>query len=270
MKTSVIWSDGAFFNNTSPLAGPLSECVPQAADMGYDALTLSAKDKGEVDTAWLNRELGARGMCVSGIATGGIFGGLKATLGTDDVEKRTLAVAQMRGLAEACHELEGARLIVAAVRGRTSEAASRKKYEENLRCSLEQILETCAPLGVTVLMEAMERSAFDFCNTIDETAEFVESFASPHFKLQVDTYHIHGNAEEATYAESIRRYASLIAQADSSDFERTAPDGTKFDFKPYLDVLEEVGYDDWYVFEYRPDVPENAAKAGLDYIRSIR
>ena len=269
MKTSVIWSDGAFPSDTSPLAGPLATCIPQAAEMGYDALTLSAKDKGEIDVAWLKSALAAYRMCVSGIATGGIFGGMKATLGADDEDKRALAVSQMCGLAQVCHELDGARLIVAAVRGRTSVAASREKYESNLRRSLEEILATCEPLGVTVLMEAMEESAFDFGNRIPETAEFVQSVGSLFLKLQIDTYHIHGNAEEDSYVESIKEYAHLIAQADISDHGCMAPDGKHFDFKPYLDALAEVGYDDWFVFEYRPAPPENAAKLGLDYIKSL-
>ena len=269
MKTSVIWSDGAFPSDTSPLAGPLYECTAQAADIGFDALTLSAKDKNEIDAAKLNSCLAKHGMTVSGIATGGIFGGLKATLGTAVEEKRSLAVRQMCGLAELCNELNGARLIVAAVRGRTSEATTRAEYEANLRKSLEQILMRCEPLGITVLMEAMEASAFDYCNTIPETAQFVQSFNHDLFKLQIDTYHIHGNAEENTFVDSIRQYANLIAQADISDHRRMAPDGEHFDFKTYLEVLAEVGYDDWTVFEYRPAPPDDAAKRGFEYIRTL-
>ena len=269
MKTSVIWSDGAFKNNTAPLQGPLLECVSLAAQYGYDGITISAKDAAEIDVPALKEALKANDISVSGISTGGIFGGFKASLGSAEEEKRALAVEKMCGLAKLCNQLDGARLVVAAVRGRVEEAGSRKAYEAQLRKSLSEILEVCEPLGVTVLMEAMEAAAFQFCNTIEETAEFVKSFNSPYLRLQVDTYHIHGNAEEKSYVEAIKKYGNLIAQADFSDFDRTAPDGTKFDFKEYLEALEAIHYDDWCVFEYAPEPPENAAKTGLDYIKSL-
>lgn len=41
MKTSAVWADGTFESNTAPLMGPLEDCARRAAELGYDALSLT-------------------------------------------------------------------------------------------------------------------------------------------------------------------------------------------------------------------------------------
>ena len=36
-----------------------------------------------------------------------------------------------------------------------------------------------------------------------------------------------------------------------------------------MEALKKIGYEDYLVMEYRAQPPENAAKAGLDYIRTL-
>ena len=48
-----------------------------------------------------------------------------------------------------------------------------------------------------------------------------------------------------------------------------APDGKHFDFSLLMKALKEIDYQDYLVFEYRPAPPQNAAKAGLTYIRQL-
>ena len=65
------------------------------------------------------------------------------------------------------------------------------------------------------------------------------------------------------------RAGDLIGQVDISDVDRMAPDGRHFDFPLLLRALKEAKFQDYLVFEFRAQPPADAAKAGLDYIRSL-
>lgn len=174
----------------------------------------------------------------------------------------------MLGHARSCAELDGAKLIVGAVRGWTKDAGGREAYIRQFRKSMETLVESAEKLGIQVLLEAISRVDSDAYCTIDETAEYIRSFHSSALQLQLDSIHIHTNGESAFYDE-ILRCGDLIGQVDISDWDRMAPDGKHFDFPTLLKALHEVGYEGYLLSEYRAAPPENAAKVGLDYLKTL-
>ena len=122
MKTSAVWADGTFESNTAPLMGPLEDCARRAAELGYDALSLTVNRPGELDAAYVRRVLGEYGLTASGLATGRIYTVDGLGLGLADQERRQAAVDRMLSHAELCAQLGGAKLIVGAIRGWTRDA----------------------------------------------------------------------------------------------------------------------------------------------------
>ena len=167
-----------------------------------------------------------------------------------------------------CAELGGAKLIIGAIRGWTRDAGGRDVYGSLFRASLEEILNQAEPLGVPVALEAISRMDSDAYCSVAETADFIRSFHSSALRLQLDSIHLHTNGE-TQFCEEILRAGELIGQVDISDVGRMAPDGDHFDFPKLIQALKEIHYQDYLVFEYRAAPPEYAAKAGLDYIRSL-
>lgn len=88
MKTSAVWADGTFESNTAPLMGPLEDCARRAAELGYDALSLTVNRPGELDAAYVRRVLGEYGLTASGLATGRIYTVDGLGLGLADQERR--------------------------------------------------------------------------------------------------------------------------------------------------------------------------------------
>ena len=164
--------------------------------------------------------------------------------------------------------LGGAKLIVGAIRGWTRDAGGRDVYGSLFHASLEEILNQAEPLGVPVALEAISRMDSDAYCSVAETADFIRSFHSSALRLQLDSIHLHTNGE-TQFCEEILRAGELIGQVDISDVGRMAPDGDHFDFPKLIQALKEIHYQDYLVFEYRAAPPEYAAKAGLDYIRSL-
>ena len=95
MKTSAVWADGTFESNTAPLMGPLEDCARRAAELGYDALSLTVNRPGELDAAYVRRVLGEYGLTASGLATGRIYTVDGLGLGLADQERRQAAVDRM-------------------------------------------------------------------------------------------------------------------------------------------------------------------------------
>ena len=133
---------------------------------------------------------------------------------------------------------------------------------------MEQILEKAEQLGVQVVLEAISRIDSDAYCTVRETADFIRSFGTKALQLQMDSIHLHNNGEKNFY-QDILSAGELVGQVDISDVDRMAPDGKHFDFPLFLKALHEIGYGDYLVAEFRAQPPENAAEAGLAYLRTL-
>ena len=268
MKTSVVIADGTFETNTAPLLGSIDEVFSQAAELGYDAVSVTVNRPEDVDVEGLLQAMEKYGVAVSGLATGRIYTVDGFTLGSGDEANRMEAVNRMLGHAEICAKLKGAKLIIGAIRGWTKDAGGRENYEKQFRKSMETLVQRAEELGIKIVMEAISYIDSDAYCLIGETAEYIRSFHSPALQLQLDSIHIYNNGETNFY-EEILKAGDLVGQVDISDVDRMAPDGKHFDFPLFMKALHEVDYQDYLLSEYRAAPPENAAKVGLDYIKTL-
>lgn len=268
MKTSVVIADGTFETNTAPILGPIDAAIRQAGALGFDAVSITVDDPDKVDIPAIKAACAAYGVSVSGLATGRIYTVDGYTLGSGDEANRQEAVRRMLRHAEHCAALGGAKLIVGAIRGWTRDAGGRENYERQFRKSMQALVDKAEELGICVLLEAISFIDSDAYCTVGETADYIRSFHSPALQLQLDSIHIHNNGE-TDFREQILKNGDLIGQVDISDVDRMVPDGQHFDFPTLIDALRQVGYRDHLLCEYRAAPPENAAKVGLDYLRSL-
>lgn len=268
MKKSVVWADGTFESNTAPLMGPLEKCAVQAAEIGFDGMSLTVNRPEELDPVRINKIMGECGLAVSGLATGRAYTVDGLGLGMADGERRKAAVDRMLRHTELCAELGGAKLIIGAVRGWVKDAGNKRRYEELFRDSIEKILKRAQTLQVKVVIEAISRIDSDAYCSVEETAEFIRSVHSDTLQLQLDSIHLHTNGETGIY-DKILHSADLLGQVDISDVGRKAPDGKHIDFQELIQGLKDAKYQEYLVFEYQMSPPEGAAKAGLEYIRTL-
>ena len=266
MKTSVVIADGTFPTATAPLLGSVEEVFARAAELGYDAVSITVNHPDDVEVDAILSAMARYGVKVSGLATGRICGADGFSISSADEDNRAEAVKRMLGHLNICKKLD-AKLIIGTVRGRVAVAGDWETYEKQFRKSMTTILEKAEQLGVKVMLEAMSELDGDTYQTIAEAGTCVRSFHSPALQLQIDTMHIAYNKED--FAAGIRAYGDLLGQVDISDPERMVPDGNHFDFHALISVLKEIGFEGYLLSEFRAAPPENAAKAGLDYIKSL-
>ena len=266
MKTSVVIADGTFPTATAPLLGSIDEVFHQAAKLGYDAVSVTVNHPADVDTEGILAAMERYGIKVSGLATGRICGADGYSISSADEDNRRQAVARLLGHVEICAKLD-AKLIIGTVRGRTAVAGDRETYEKQFRTSMSEILKRAEALGVKVMLEAMSELDGDTYQTMAQAGDCVRSFHSPALQLQIDTMHLAYNKED--FCADIRTYGDLLGQVDISNPDRMVPDGKQFDFPALISALKEVGFDGYLLSEFRAAPPENAAKVGLEYIKSI-
>lgn len=266
MKTSVVVADGTFPTATAPLLGSIEEVFRQAAEIGYDAVSITVNHPRDIDVQAILAASKKYGIAVSGLATGRICGADGFSISSADEANRMEALDRMLGHVEICARLN-AKLIIGTVRGRVSVAGDWNTYEAQFRKSMDAILSKAETLNVKVMLEAMSELDGDTYQTIAQAGECVRSFHSPALQLQIDTMHLAYNHED--FYGDILEYGDLLGQVDISDPDRMVPDGSHFNFPLLIKALKEINFSGYLLSEFRADPQTNTAKAGLDYIRSL-
>ncbi|MCS4542125.1 MAG: sugar phosphate isomerase/epimerase [Euryarchaeota archaeon] len=108
-----------------------------------------------------------------------------------------------------------------------------------------------AELDVTISIEALSRDKTTFLPSISEVYRFVHDLGSDHVRLMADTMHIHANGENV--AETIREYATEIAELHLHDTNSKPPGQGSIDFDPILKVVREK-FKELICLEYRPSL----------------
>lgn len=266
MKTSVVVADGTFPTATAPLLGQVDTVFRQAAALGYDAVSITVNHPKDVNVDEILSAMKTYGVAVSGLATGRICGADGYSISSAEEENRLEAVERILGHIDICAKLN-AKLIIGTVRGRIQVAGNWNTYETQFRKSMDEILTHAESKCVKVMLEAMSELDGDTYQTMAQAGDCVRSFHSPALQLQIDTMHLAYNKED--FYHDILKYGDLLGQVDISNPDRMVPDGSKFDFPLLIQALKEVNFDGYLLSEFRAAPPENAAKVGLEYIKSL-
>lgn len=267
MKMCVVVADGTAPSLTAPLLGSYDKVAREAAEIGYESMQITVNRPKDVDVDELLTACKKHGVIVSSIATGLGYAVDGLSLGHKDEANRSAAVQRMKEHIDLAVKLGGAKVGIGIIRGWTKDGGTRENYVKQIRRSVEEVLRYAEEKGIIVIMEANDHNETDIYLSVRETSDFIESFNSPNFKLQIDSIHMLYENDDV-YNEIIRT-APMIAQVDISDDKRMAPDGKHFDFPLMIKALKDINYDDYLVFEFRAEPPVNAAKVGFDYIQKL-
>lgn len=264
---SAIVSDGTFPCNTAVLQGDIYDVVRQAAEIGYEAVQLTVNNPIDIDVDNILKATNQYNIKVSSLATGRMYTIDGLSLGSGDEHIRQKCVSRMKEHVDIAERLGGAMVIVGAVRGWSTDAASWKEYHNQFDRSIKEIIDYASEHNIAVILEANDHLETDIYINLAETAEYIRSFNSPYFKLHLDTMHMFYENEEI-YQQILDNH-DIIAQIDISGEDRTCPDGEKYDYPLVMKALKDIDYQGYLAFEYKPEPPRNASKIGFDYIKGL-
>jgi len=247
-------------------SGALEEGLNVAAKLGFAVVELSLRSPGDVEPERLASMLSENQLGLAAIATGQacLFDSL--CLASPDPNIRAAAAGRLSGAVELAARFQGA-VIVGGIRGRLVGSHSEQAGQRaGAVAAMRDCARLAAGLGVTLLLEPINRYETNFVNTAAEGLALLTEIGEPSMKLLLDTFHM--NIEEADMAAAIRAGKDVIAHVHFVDSNRRPAGLGHIDYAPIVTALREIGYDRFVSAEALPyPDPEAAARQTISAFR---
>lgn len=151
--------------------------------------------------------------------------------------------------------------------GGTAEEILRRRSEA-LDC-LRQVCCFAQELGVTILLEPLNRYECDYINTLADGIHIADEIGAPNLRLLADTFHM--NIEEVDPCESVMHAGAVLAHFHLADTNRQAPGHGHLDVARILDALSTLDYQGYVSFEVLPvPDPKTAVHDAVNALRAPR
>jgi 5-keto-L-gluconate epimerase len=163
----------------------------------------------------------------------------------------------------------GAKVPVGFSRGPFPKGVNRQDHRGWFLETLGKYTKMAQDLGVTLILEPINRYEINFINTVEEALEVVEAVRLPNLKLLLDSFHM--NIEEVSIPLAIWKARNHIGHFHFVDSNRRVPGYGHTNMKEIYLCLKEIGYQGFLGLEAEPKPEaESAARAGIEYIRMLR
>ena len=140
---------------------------------------------------------------------------------------------------------------------------ARRRFMEGLRMVADRALRR----GVTVLVEALDRSQTDMINTLAEARALVEEIDHPAIELMFD---FHNTVDETeAWDVLLDRHWDMIHHIHVNEMDGSHPGRGPSDFRPAFSLLHSRGFEGWVSLEIFsvPEDPEIVLRETMDFFR---
>ena len=251
----------------------LEQSISREAEYGYDGVEFIG-EPDEIDTDEANDLLAEYGLEASSICS--IYTGDRDMTAADEADRRD-GVEYTKRVVEMAHEI-GAPVIVTRPSpvGRVSPADPEEEYDWAVE-GIQEVADFIADHGydVSLGIEPWNRYETHLINTVGDALSFMEDIDSDHLGVWADLFHM--AIEERSPEGAIREAGDDLIHLHGADTNRAAPGRGHYDYRPIVEALKEIGYDEYIGFELLPatanpfDVLEReTAEADLFYDQYTR
>lgn len=249
------------------LRGTVGENLEKAAAMGYNAIEVHTREDVPYDYAALRADYERIGARVAMVITGRLNTEGMCSLTADEPYITAAAMEGMRRYIDMAHGLD-ADIVIGWVKGTVPKGGIREKYMDRLAANLRILAAYGAEREVKLELEVINRYETNIFNTAAETVAFLEKYELDNCYVHLDTFHM--GIEETDPIGAIRLCKGRLGYFHLADNSRLYPGTGQFDFKKYLDALEEVGYDGYLSVECLPQPSgEEAARRAIAYMKGL-
>ncbi len=242
----------------------LAGSAREAADLGFNAIEVFARDAEQVPRETLRQTLAETGLKLAAVGTGAGWVVQKLTLTSPDESIRRGAVAFIQSMID-FGSAHGAPAIVGSMQGRWNDG-SRVQTLDWLRSGLEELAEHARRRGVPLLFEPINRYETNLCNSVESGVELVASLQTGNVQLLADLFHM--NIEEVDVPAAIRSGNAMIGHVHFVDSNRRPVGCGHLDAAAAIRALQEIGYRGYLSAEALPwPDPFQAAKQTIAAFR---
>lgn len=236
--------------------GDLAGAFRLAAEAGCRGVEIHLRDAAQVEAPAIRRLMSGYGLAVPTLGTGmaATLDGL--TFADPDPAVRAAALERLRGHLRLAAEI-GSAVTIGSVSGRLGpEEAARAERRARALETLAQLCREAESLGVTVLLEPLNRYECDYLNTIADVLAVAEELQASNLHVLADTFHM--NIEETDMTAALAAALPRLGHVHLADSNRQAPGRGHLDFAPLLDLLARSRYQGFLSFEVFP-IPDPVA-----------
>jgi sugar phosphate isomerase/epimerase len=218
-----------------------------------------------LDYEKINRTAAECGIKIAAIVTGRLNTQGQVNLVDDRPYITDAAMRGLRDYVQMAAKLN-TDLIIGWIRGRIPDGADPGVYHARLARNLSAICREAAEQGVRIFTEVINRYEVNIFTTAKETVNFLDQWALSNCFVHLDTFHM--NIDETSPLEAIRLCGKRLGYFHVADNTRLYPGSGILDFRRYLSVLTEIGYEGFVSVECLP-VPDGgtAARKALDHLK---
>jgi len=203
------------------LCGDIPSAFRQAAELGCQGVEIHIRRAEDLAPQEVKRLVAEYGLRVPTLGTGmAAADGLSLSHPQASIRART--VERVRGHIELAAEI-GSAVTVGVLSGKLGDCEARERRSLRLQVleSLEELCRLARHLGVTVLLEPLNRYECDYINRLSDVTAIAGEIGAPNLKLLADTFHM--NIEEVDLAASLKAAGPILGHVHLADTNRQAP-----------------------------------------------
>ncbi len=240
------------------------ESIKKASKLGYEGVELALKSADDIDADELKEWLAEYNMEVSSISTGQVFADLGLYFTNPNKIERMKSIEVFKDLIDLAKDF-GQIINIGRTRGFIAENQTYEQAEGLFIKTIEKLCDHAKPLGVTIIIEPVNRYEINFINNVDEGAKLLKKISRDNIGLMPDVFHM--NIEDDSIIGSLERNIEYIKYIHFADSNRLAPGQGHINFESIIAILKENRFDGWISIEIlpKPD-PDTAARQAANYI----
>lgn len=247
------------------LKSNIIENIKTAAALGYQGLEVHTRETASFNYEEIKSVSDEYGVAIASIVTGRLNTQGQVNLIDDRPYITDWALQGIRKYIDMASKLR-TNIIIGWMKGKIPEGANPEPYMERLAQNLRIICSEAKEQGVKVFLEVINRYEVNIFTTAKETIDFLAKWDIPNGYVHLDTFHM--NIDETNPLEAIRICRGKLGYFHVADNSRCYPGSGTLNFKSYLEVLDEIGYDGYIAVECLPKPDgKTAAKKALDYLQ---
>lgn len=237
--------------------------------LNYDGIELSLLEPEIINAKKIEEIQESYEMEIPALGTGNTFVRFGYSLGHADETIRRKAIGRIEKYLEFADKIRS-KVIIGLIRGRYNFESSQKKEKMHIKSSLKECCRLAENYNIELLFEPINRFEIDSYNTISESLELIDEVNSDNLKLIVDSYHIYLEEDPGFIWEYLEEIAHYVSHIHLADCTRRAPGSGHFDFRSFLSIFKNAGYNGFASIEtiMKPSF-EEVAKESSEYLRSI-
>ena len=237
--------------------------------LNYDGIELSLLEPEKIDAKRIEEIQGSYEMEIPALGTGNTLIRFGFSLGHVSETMRKKAIERIEKYIEFAYKVRS-KVIIGLIRGRYNFESSQKKEKINIKQSLRECCRLAEEHDVELLLEPINRFEVDSYNTISESIELIEEIGFKNLNLLIDTYHTYLEEDPGYIWDYLKEIAHKVSHLHLADCTRRAPGTGHFDFRTFLKIFKNAGYNSFASIEtiMKPSF-EEVAMESANYLRMI-